>query len=188
MSTPIDYKELHLSAPTPLKVSIDSSPQYHCYLTHNGTRIKLKSLAFKTNGMRIYSRKDKLSVVVPTDDWLRSQLDELEKFVMENVTIPNDVSKMEGGVGEEYKALYRGNPMSINVSQWCKYRMMQEDGTIIDVPLSKLNQPGTITFELAVPYVYIGNLANGKCFSLTLFITELLLEPPMPTTSETKMD
>ena len=180
MTTPIDSTKLQLSTPEPLKVSANSPPQYQSRITHDGRRIKLKPLGFRSDGLRLYSRNDKLSAVLPVDDWLRSQLDKLEKFVVENVIIPSDVPKMEGGGGSEYKALFRGDPISINVSQWCKYRMIKTDGTIVDVPLKELNQPGMIEFVLDIPFVYMRHYKSGERYSLTIFVNELLITPTIP--------
>ena len=108
------------------------------------------------------------------DDWLRSQLGEIEKFVVSNVKVPENVAKSPNGQ-YYYKPLKSTNLIFLNISKWCRYFEFSDDdeGYISVNNLAKFTG-GTYNMNIEVSHVYIGPHKNGEHYSLSLRIVQIV--------------
>ena len=66
--------------------------------------------------------------LIPVERWLRSQLDDIENFVQQQVDVsifpnPNNPHIRQHG----YKPLWRGNTMYVSVAPWCHHMQQNEE-------------------------------------------------------------
>ena len=172
----LDISHLNLSEPRPKEVCQEGCNTYRQFITCNGQKLVIQTPDFEEDRLYSRSKNDLRSLNIPVSAWVREQLNLLEKFVEENVTIPEDVKK---ALGEpKYKELWDRERMYIGASNWCKYYRCE--GNSFDAkPVSPDSWfgHGTYKFYIEVPYVYIGPHKNGSSFSLTLRIVEVIHKP-----------
>ena len=106
--------QLKLSEPQPEKVPAS----YKQTLTCNGQKVVLQTSTIKTDsGLTIFNHEnDNKTICIPVDDWLRTQLTTIEKFILSNVTVPSDVRRQNGGV-YLYKPLWLQDKMLMSLSK-----------------------------------------------------------------------
>ena len=127
------------------------------------------------SGLTIFSHEnDNKSICIPIDDWLRTQLTTIEKFIISNVTIPSDVRRPNGGV-YLYKPLWLHDKMLISLSKWCRFfKFDSEKGAYLRqdqfVPFLK----GSYNVNIEVSHVYIGPHKAGQTFSVSLRVTQVV--------------
>jgi len=120
---------------------------------------------------------DDVSISVPIVPWLRCQLDTVEKYVKENVSIPSN-SRIENA-SPKYKPLWPCETMFVNVSRWCTVFVRNaETNTVKSVSLKDANFGyGSYSITIDVAYIYIGPHKMGEDFSLTLRVVQIAYEP-----------
>ena len=114
------------------------------------------------------------SLAVPVDSWLRSQLTTIEKAVMMNVRIPDDVPKTKDGA-YVYRPLYIKDTLFLTVSKWCKfYKYDHSQGGYVLLDSFQPFEKGHYNVNIEVAHVYIGPHKGGQNFSLSLRITQIM--------------
>ena len=171
----INPSHLSLSQPSPKEVRASGCRTYRQYLSCNKNKLVLQTPDFQHRGLAIRTNNTLRSVCIPVEPWLRSQLDEIEKFVKDNVKIPNDVVESMGDP-PKYKSLWSGENMYITISQWCSFFRGSDRG-YEQLPADSHFGDGTYNINIEVPYVYIGPHKDGSSFSLTLRVVQIVYKP-----------
>lgn len=107
------------------------------------------------------------SVLVPLDTNTIATLTDIENFV--KARMPE----------EKYKPLWLNRSMFVSVSNWCKFEMVNVDGTT-RVVCEDEESPfgaGLYNLDIHVSHVYQGPHKNGETCSLSLFVTKISYEP-----------
>ena len=78
---------------------------------------------------------------------------------------------------EKLKPLWLRKAMIVNVSNWCSYELVKEDGTTVPLPQDTILGVGLYTIEILVSHLYCGPHKNGDTCSLSLFISRIAYEP-----------
>ena len=142
----------------------------------NDSKVILQTSNYETkSGLYVYSNTNRSmqSLGVPVDNWLRSQLAAIEKFVTSNVKIPANVLKTNGQY--YYKPLKLIDLMFLNISKWCKYfEYSYGDGGYISVDNLRKFTGGTYNMNIEVSHVYIGPHKGGQHYSLSLHIVQIV--------------
>ena len=170
-SSSINNDQLILTAPTPDKVPAS----YKQLLRINGKKVVLQSPNHQTNsGLFFYCNdNDSKYIAVPVDDWLRTQLSNIEKFVMMKVSIPSNVPKSKEG-SYVYKPLALTDTLLLTVSKWCKYfKFNKSKGGHVLLENFEQFERGQYNFNIEVAHVYIGPHKGGQNFSLSLRVTQI---------------
>ena len=170
----IDVAHLSLTNPSPDKVHGSFKQLLR---TNNNAKVVLQTSNYETKkGLLVYSNVNHSMqfLGVPVDDWLRSQLNEIETFVVSNVKIPENIAKSPNGQ-YYYKPLKRTNLLYINISKWCRYfELSYGDGGYIPVNnLGKFTE-GSYNMNIEVSHVYVGPHKNGEHYSLSLRIVQIV--------------
>ena len=99
----------------------DGIPRFYQRLSDNGFPIILRTPWIELERITFSSNVYGVFVAVPMDVNTRSTLDSIEAFVMETITIPDELESIH--IGKTYKPLYRGETMNIKVDGdcWCLY-------------------------------------------------------------------
>ena len=173
----IDVSQLSLSEARSKEVCREGCYTYRQFITCNDQKLVIQTANCQEDRLYCKTENDRRSINIPVPSWLRNQLNLLEKFVKENVKIPEDVVKTLGDP-PKFKALWDRDRMYIGASNWCKYYCSNDNG--FD---DKLVSPdylfghGIYRFNIEVPYVYIGPHKDGSSFSLTLRIVQVSYRP-----------
>ena len=115
-------------------------------------------LNFKLNG-------NITSVLIPLDDSTRKSLTTVETFVKNNVK------------SEKYKPLWLNEVMYVNVSQWCNYQQINDDGTHSTIQAGTILGKGFYSMHIHASHVYIGPHKNGETYSLSLHVVQITYKP-----------
>ena len=170
-SSSINDVQLTLNAPTPDKVPAS----YKQLLTINGKKVILQTRCHQTHsGLSIYCNDtDSKCLAVPLDDWLRTQLSNIEKFVIMNVSIPSDVPKSKEGA-YVYKPFVLRDTLLLPISKWCKYfKFDKSKGGHVLLENFEHFERGKYNVDIEVSHVYIGPHKGGQNFSLSLRVTQI---------------
>ena len=134
----------------------------------------LQSTNYHTKcGIFFYYSKEMKSLAVPVDDWLRTQLTNIEKDIMMKVSIPSDVPKSKEGA-YVYKPLSLSETLFVPVSKFCKYfKYDQTKHAHVCLESFEPFEKGHYNVNIEVSHVYIGPHKGGQNFSLSLRITQL---------------
>ena len=154
----------------------DMLPRYKQTLTYKGCKVNIQVPACELHAL-IYSAKSMYgdAVLVPISKWLRQQIDIINKFMEENVRIPNEL-KQQWLVSmlSYYKPIYNGNNIYIPMSKYCRFTQ-DVNGNLIDLP----SQPrpnfgrGRYQFTIEVPEVYMGPHKSGHLYTTNLRVTRI---------------
>ena len=170
--------ELHLSTPMSKEVSGEGK-SYRQFINYHGMKVVLLTPNFQLESLKMRSHKGVQSALIPVESWLREQLNILERFVVDNVSIPEDVPKPTG-IQTLYKSLWGSKNMYITLSKWCNFFQFKEGSGGYEPLTSSSNfGRGTYNVSIEVPYVYIGPHKDGHCYSLTLRIVQVVYKPDL---------
>ena len=177
MDSNIVSNNLSLDPPTQKEVCEAGYHTYRQYLHYDNQKVLIQAPTFQQNGLSFRTYKDIRSILVPIDPWLRNQFHVLEKFIIENVVIPEDVCKAVPNP-PKYKPLWDGDYMCLAISQWCKYyRETSVQGTYESVDSNSQFGDGMYQLTIEAPYIYIGPHKDGASFSLTLRVVQIVFKP-----------
>ena len=170
----VEPAQLTLSEPIPEKVP----STYRQNIKSNGRKLVLQTSNFHCEtGLSIFSNaRDVKSICIPVDDWLRTQLTTIEKFILTKVCIPNDVPKPEGGV-YLYKPLWLRDRMLITLSKWCRFfKFDASKGAYFPVEQFLPFNKGLANANIEVSHVFIGPHKGGHTFSLSLRVSQIIFK------------
>lgn len=168
----INLNELSLAMPIPDKVPASYRQNIHI----NGHKVLIQTSTYHTNsGISMFHFKvDQPCMLVPVDDWLRSQLSVIQNFVVSHVSIPADVPQTKEGT-YSFKSLVEQTSLLISLSKWCRiFKFDASKGTYERVENFTQFGKGTFSATLEISHVYIGPHKNGNNFSLSLRVKELV--------------
>ena len=171
----VNEANLSLSSPTKYEVT-NQPPHLRQYISYQGNKLQLRIPEFKLDALKRKEYGGLFSVLIPTEPWLRTQLDVIEKFVQENVNFTKNLIGAQTSA-IVYKPLWKGDSMYVSLSTWCN--VMQENpatDTVTSVPLENLGQ-GTYSITIEVPYIYIGPHKRGEDCSLLLRVVQIVYKP-----------
>ena len=83
----------------------------------------LSTANFETDKLVIRGEDKNLSVLIPTQGTLRTQLNILEGFVAEKASIPAGLKQPDDTKAPMYKALWQQDNMYVSISPWCDFYM-----------------------------------------------------------------
>lgn len=146
-------------------VKHEVSNTYRQYLKDSGRPVIIQTSTFQADHLKMIVNKNVTSALIPLDSTTISKLQEIETFVKENV------------VSEKYKPLWLNKAMYINLSKWCKYELINFDGSRQPIPVDTFLGKGMYTLEIQVSHVYLGPHKSGETFSLSLHIMGLAYQP-----------
>ena len=173
----VNPQQLALSLPQPEKVSKDGFPSYRSTIHHYGLKLVIKTPDVEYHGLQTRMSKGTCALTVPIDAWTRSQLNALEKFVQQNIVIPDDVLAPTGSK-RDYRPVWPYPMTFIICSQWCNfYWRNTETGVTLSVQPEQLTQPGFFSFSIEAPYAYIGPHKGGERYSLSLRLLQVTYTP-----------
>ena len=170
----LNSANITLSAPIP-----DSKVKgsYKQFIRANDHKLIFQTSNYDTrNGIRVFNKTGANKFVsIPVDDWLASNLTFIERFVMTNVTIPDDAPKAKEGSQGFKSLLAQKEAINITISKWCKYFKFDDDKGIY-VPVEDLSafEKGFYNVNIEASHVYIGPHKDGQNYSLSLFVTQIL--------------
>ena len=147
----------------------DDIPRFYQRLSDNGIPIILRTPWLELERITFSSNKDNIFVSVPVDDDTRSHLDTIEKFVMENATIPDELESIHNG--KIYKPLYRGESMNISVRYgcWCLYHPPHEKSPEVRAVQELIKcRKAKYRFSITPYQIYIGPHKDGSLISIIL--------------------
>ena len=142
-------------------------------------------LAFMTNKFTFHNGglitrfhdNNQMSCLVPIDDWNRSQLNVIQNFVMNNLTIPKDLASTYEKPADAFKPLYEGANLFIPVAPWCRFFEVKPDIALpIEVKSPASFGLGKYQVKVIIPHVYMGHHANDKLCSISMSVTEMYYE------------
>jgi len=166
-----------LTITEPIKYEVPNNPCFRQYIRHKGGKLLLHTAKFHMQDIVIRDHGTFVSTLVPVEGWLRAQLNVIEQFACQNVTIPVTVTNNKQ-TGRLYKPLFRNGNMYITISHWCSVlKLNRETGTYDSVSLTEMTGKGVYYMTIEVPYIYIGNHKTGESFSVTLRVVEMYFEP-----------
>lgn len=118
---------------------------------------------------------------VPINNWMREQLDVLEKFIVENV--PTKITtEMRGDwqptsdLDSGYKPLWGGDTMFFTISNWCQFLYLNANNNYEVIPDDMKLIPADYTIQVEIPYVYVGLHKDGALFSLVSRIIQVVMK------------
>ena len=155
----------------------------------NGEKVSVETTNYHTNcGIFLYSHgPDQMSMSVPVDDWLRSQLTRFQNFVIANATIPSDVPQSSDG-SYVFKSLLDQNSIMIPLSKWCKiYKYCPDQGTYTRTDNLKQFRKGDFAATIDISHVYIGPHKGGQHFSLSLRVKRVVYQEEQSQVSDTSL-
>ena len=179
----IDVSKLTLGPP--VKYEVQNNPShYRQYLRYQGGKLMLLTPAFEASQLTLRKTNSDVAVMVPIEPWVRQQLDQIERYVQQNVTIPSEYSLQLAAVG--YKPLWQQPLMCISASRWCNvFQLNHVTGSYDSVDIKEATfGPGRYTVTIELPYLYLGKHRNGETFSITTRIVQIVHDPkpPVPVT------
>ena len=147
-------------------VTNEASKTSKQYLKLHGKRVLIAVPEFfRDTGLNFKMKGNISSVLIPLDDSTRKSLSTVETFVKNNVK------------SEKYKPLWLNEAMYVNVSQWCNYQKMNNDGARSPIETGTLLGKGFYSMYIHASHVYIGPHKNGETFSLSLHVVEITYKP-----------
>ena len=161
-----------MTAPVPDKVP----GSYKQSLRVNDQKVVIQTTNYHTEtGIYMYSHNaEQMSICVPLDDWLRSQLSVLQDFVISRTTFPADVPQTKEG-NYLFKPLLARNPLMISVSKWCRiFKFDQSRGAYVRVDKFSQFGKGNFSANIEVSHVYIGPHKDGHNFSLSMRVRQII--------------
>ena len=105
------------------------------------------------------------SVHVPLDLTTIQLLYEIEQFVKTNVDSPR------------YKPLWLKDTIFVNLSKWCRYELINTDGSSQIFPVDLVMGFGWYKFDIQASHVYVGPHKNGETFSISLHVIRIAYKP-----------
>ena len=175
----IDFANLSLSRTSKYEVA-NKTPHFRQFVRYNNAKFLIVTPPFEADQLtlRMNDNETDIAALVPIDPWLRKQLNLLEKFVQQNVTIPSPQACMPIS-SLLYKPLWPHSQMCISLSRWCNvFQMNVATGCYeaVDIHQVKFGH-GKYSVTIEVPYIYIGPHKNGETFSLTMRVVQIVYEP-----------
>ena len=141
----------------------------------------LSTANFETEKLIIRGEGTNLSVLIPTQGTLRTQLNILENFVTENVKIPSCLQQPSDWKVPLYKALWQQDNMYVSLSPWCDFYLFNQSmGEYTKITNKGPFGKGLYNVTIEAPYVYIGAHKDGHLFSLTLRVVQVEFQPASP--------
>ena len=97
---------------------------------------------FEASQLTLRKMDSDIAVMVPTEPRLRQQLDQIERYVQQNVTVPSEYSLQLAAVG--YKPL-----MCISTPCWCNvFQLNRVTGSYESVDIREITfRPGKYTCD-----------------------------------------
>jgi hypothetical protein len=115
-----------------------------------------------------------ISVLIPVNEWLRRQLNTIEQYIQQHVTV-KDISSSKDLL---YRPIWGGENMYLRVARWCNVlRQNPATGNFDSIPIDAPLGPGSYNVTVEVPYVYIGPHKNGEDFSLSISVVQIVYKP-----------
>ena len=134
--------------------------------TKDGERVLITVPAFySAEPLKVVQYKNVTAGRIPLDSNTREKFAGIDNFVKAAVNSPL------------YKAIWKGDHLLVNFSKWCKYELVQPDGSRQIMPPNTLLGKGMYSVVLQASHVYVGPHKSGDTFSVSLHIAELLYEP-----------
>lgn len=138
---------------------------------------------FEVEKLEIRGEGNNLSLLIPTQGTLRTQLNILESFATKNVSFPAGLTQSPECKAPLYKALWQADKMFVALSPWCDFYTFNTSNeeyskTTSKGPFGK----GIYHVTLEVPYIYLGDHKDGHLFSLTLRAVQVIYQPTLPNT------
>ena len=166
---PISYDVLKLD-----KIIEEKVPgTYKQSIRVNGNKLFLQSMYHRTeDGIPLISYGgDRFTITIPMDSWIRQNLSVIERFIQNNVQIPNDVPRCANG-SYSFKTLLNKLNLQILLSKWCKFLTYDPNKMCyIAVDFNHFlqhNAKGEFSVKIECAHVYIGPHKNGHQYSLSL--------------------
>jgi hypothetical protein len=181
----IDPALLSLTAAT--KYEAGDTTHYRQFITYQKQKIQLLTQGFYSEG-GLHRRGDvnNLAVLIPVNEWLRKQLNVIEQHVQENVTFVKDLPSPNNLV---YRPLWGGDFTYLRMAKWCN--IFQQDVVTGKFEPKPINTPlgrGYYSVTIEVPYVYIGAHKNGKDYSLSLSVVQIIYKPAVQPSSQCSIE
>ena len=178
-ATPINPSDLSLSVP--LLKQVNDKSFYRQFIRLAGAKVILTTSSFEAEKLEIQGIGNGLSVLIPTKGTLRTQLNILESFVTDNVTLPAGLTQPSECNAPLYKALWQADKMFVALSPWCDFytfnnSTQEYSKTTSEGPFGQ----GIYNVTLEVPYIYIGEHRDGNLFSLSLRVVQVIYQPSSP--------
>ena len=136
------------------------------YLKLHGNRALIAVPEFYRDvGLKFIFTGNITFVLIPLDDNLRNSLETIETFVKDNVK------------SEKYKPLWLNEAMYVNVSHYCNYQQINDDGTHSPIQQGTFLGRGFYSMHIHASHVYIGPHKNGETYSLSLYVVQITYKP-----------
>ena len=173
---PINPTDLSLS--TPLSKEVNGKIHYRQFIRLAGAKVILTTSNFVAEKLEIRGEGKNLSVLVPTQGTLRTQLNILESFVTAKVTFPAGLTQPSDCKAPLYKSLWQADKMFVSLSPRCDFnnfnKTTEENAkTTKEGPFGQ----GIYHVTLEAPYIYIGEHKDGNLFSLSLRVVQVIYQP-----------
>ena len=154
-------------------------PRYRQPLTYDDNKLIISLTPYRLSSLNLTENHFNFkSLKVPVDKYLRQQLIMLEKYMITNAKIPDDVKstwKPSNKMKSPYKHFWRGPAWYVPISDWCKVQINQKLYNLNDC-LSDLRE-GIYQIFIDIPYIYYGPHALDYVCSITARITKVVYEP-----------
>ena len=136
------------------------------YLRMYGERIVVNIPEFfRESGLKFLVNKNSTAVLVPLDITIRASFQVIEKYIQENIT--------DG----QYKPLWLKDAMYVNVSKWCEYIYIGNEGVRSPVQPGTTLSKGFYSMDINVSHLYMGPHKGGETHSLSLHVTKITYRP-----------
>ena len=117
---------------------------------------------FETSQLILRKADSDIAVMVPTEAWVCQQLDQIERYVQQNVIVPSEYSLQLTAVG--YKPHLQQPLMCISMSRWCNvFQLNRITGSYVSADIREITfGPGKYTVTIELPHPYLGKRKNGE--------------------------
>lgn len=117
-------------------------------------------------------------VMISLSPWLRQQLNTIEEFVIQNISIPSPLSKnwkAQDANDTPYKRVWDGHCLCVPLSNWCSY-FRQDENFLSEIEENQLGH-GIYEINIEVIGVYFGSHKGNKLASLSIQVQSMLFKP-----------
>ena len=161
---------MNLSLTAPMKIErSDGDESYKQYLRKDGKKLVISTPMYRLDGgLRVNNSENSITYVhVPLDLATIQSLYEIEQFVKANVDSPR------------FKPLWHPlkDNISVNLSKWCRYELINTDGSSQIFPVDLVMGFGWYKFDIQASHVYVGPHKNGETFSISLHVIRIAYKP-----------
>ena len=169
------FENLRLQGAIKCDVLSDGVTRYYQCLLNNEKKAKVHTSPMKLNHLSYLSSPKGVSICVPIQPNVRHEMDIIETFVKENVSIPPELSQQQQQC--QYKSLYRGNSMKILIDPFSTVLYQPPDEFLEIISTRHLPQLGNAmySFDIKMDKIYIGPHKDGSMYSIIPYIGSIFV-------------